>query len=65
MPSPFEDPASSVDLDDDGDEEEGQGLLDPNPSTISSELDLSIANPVSICLAPATVRLPQKQRLCQ
>lgn len=46
MPSPFDDPASSADLDDVDDEEEQS--LDESPSAVSSELDPSITNSVSI-----------------
>lgn len=46
MPSPFDDPASSADLDD-VDGEEVQQSLDERPSAVSSELDPSITNPVS------------------
>ena len=47
MPSPFDDPASSADLDE-GDDEEEQQSLDESPSVVSSELDPSITNPVRI-----------------
>ena len=46
MPSPFDDPASSADLDD-GDDEDEQQSLDESPSAVSSELDPSITNPVT------------------
>ena len=42
MPSPFDDPASSADLDD-----EEEQALEEAPSAVSSELDPSITNPVS------------------
>lgn len=47
MPSPFEDPASSADLDNGDDEEEEQQSLEESPSTVSSELDPTVTDPVS------------------
>lgn len=48
MPSPFEDPASSADLDNGDDEDElEQQSLEESPSTISSELDPTVTDPVS------------------
>ncbi|KAL3156021.1 hypothetical protein ABBQ32_013009 [Trebouxia sp. C0010 RCD-2024] len=48
MPSPFDDPASSADLDNDEEEDAGQRpSLDEASSAISSEQDLSITNPVN------------------
>lgn len=48
MPSPFDDPASSADLDNEEEEDVGQrSSLDEASSAISSEQDLSITNPVS------------------
>lgn len=53
MPSPFDDPASSADLDNDEEEDAGQRpSLDEASSAISSEQDLSITNPVSTCPMP-------------
>ena len=54
MPSPFDDPASSADLDDD---EEQQGLEEA-PSAVSSELDPSITNPVGTLTGVAKAACP-------
>ena len=43
MPSPFDDPSTSTDLD-----EEDQEPLEEAPSAVSTKLDPSITNPVSL-----------------
>ena len=53
MPSPFDDPSTSTDLDD---EEEELQPLEEAPSAVSSELDPSVTNPVSCVTKPVSCR---------
>ncbi len=54
MPSPFDDPSTSTDLDEEEAELEG---LEEAASAVSSELDPSVTNPVS-CLSTCQLMRP-------
>lgn len=61
MPSPFDDPSTSTDLDD---EEEELVPLEEAPSAVSSELDPSVTNPVS-CMTNLVSCLDASQKCCR